>query len=178
MIAAPTVTDARFGRAFSGAYWQIVTAEGHGPEFSDGPFSLALGPCARSSGCPREEQAALAHAARARSVNYNSVGPLPPPPPPPSSRPLRVAAMQARLDGVAAPVDHHGEQRIARPSTATCAPSTPPPAIALVLLGAGLIAAVVIQVRVGLQPLFALRREVAAVRTGERSERIEGPLSQ
>jgi signal transduction histidine kinase len=45
--------------------------------------------------------------------------------------------------------------------------------IALVLLGAGLIAAVVVQVRVGLQPLFALQREVTAVRTG-RLERISG----
>ncbi len=46
-------------------------------------------------------------------------------------------------------------------------------AVALVLLGAGLIAAVIVQVRVGLQPLFALRREVAAVRTGQ-SERLMG----
>ena len=44
-------------------------------------------------------------------------------------------------------------------------------AVALGLLGAGLIAAVIIQVRVGLQPLFALRREVAAVRIGQ-SERL------
>ncbi len=46
-------------------------------------------------------------------------------------------------------------------------------AIALLLLGAGLIAAVIVQVRVGLQPLFALRREVANVRTG-RTERVTG----
>jgi signal transduction histidine kinase len=40
-------------------------------------------------------------------------------------------------------------------------------AIALVLLGAGLVAGVVLQVRVGLQPLFRLRREVADVRKGK-----------
>ena len=45
--------------------------------------------------------------------------------------------------------------------------------LALLLLGAGLIAAVIVQVRVGLEPLFALRREVAAVRTGA-SDRVGG----
>jgi signal transduction histidine kinase len=46
-------------------------------------------------------------------------------------------------------------------------------ATALGILGVGLIAAVIIQVRVGLRPLFALRREVADVRTGK-SERVVG----
>jgi signal transduction histidine kinase len=45
-------------------------------------------------------------------------------------------------------------------------------AAALGILGFGLIAAVIVQVRVGLQPLFALRREVAEVRTGKR-EKLE-----
>jgi signal transduction histidine kinase len=44
---------------------------------------------------------------------------------------------------------------------------------ALGILGAGLVAAVILQVRVGLRPLFALRREVADVRTGRR-ERLVG----
>jgi len=39
-------------------------------------------------------------------------------------------------------------------------------ALALALLGAGLLLAVMIQVKVGLRPLFVLRREVAAVRRG------------
>jgi signal transduction histidine kinase len=41
------------------------------------------------------------------------------------------------------------------------------------LLGAGLVGAVVIQVRVGLTPLFALRREIAEVRRGK-SDQILG----
>ena len=45
--------------------------------------------------------------------------------------------------------------------------------ISLLLLGAGLIAAVVVQVRVGLSPLFALRREVADLRTGK-ADRVVG----
>ena len=44
---------------------------------------------------------------------------------------------------------------------------------AFVLLGAGLIAAVFFQVRVGLRPLFVLRREIADVRRGK-AERISG----
>jgi signal transduction histidine kinase len=46
-------------------------------------------------------------------------------------------------------------------------------AVALVLLGAGIILAVFIQVRIGLQPLFALKREVASLRRG-RSEQVTG----
>ena len=46
-------------------------------------------------------------------------------------------------------------------------------AAAFALLGAGLIAAVVIQVRVGLRPLFELQREVAAVRRGA-ADRVAG----
>jgi signal transduction histidine kinase len=45
--------------------------------------------------------------------------------------------------------------------------------LSLILLGAGLIAAVFIQVRVGLRPLFALRREVASLRKGE-AARLSG----
>jgi signal transduction histidine kinase len=44
---------------------------------------------------------------------------------------------------------------------------------AFLLLGAGLIAAVIIQVRFGLRPVFVLQREVASVRKGK-AERIEG----
>ncbi|WP_061933138.1 HAMP domain-containing sensor histidine kinase [Aureimonas sp. AU22] len=46
-------------------------------------------------------------------------------------------------------------------------------ALTLFLLGLALVAAIVVQVRFGLQPLEALRRQLAAVRAGE-VERIEG----
>jgi signal transduction histidine kinase len=45
--------------------------------------------------------------------------------------------------------------------------------LSLVVLAAMLIAGVMLQVRVGLQPLFALRREVADVRTGK-TDRVAG----
>jgi hypothetical protein len=44
-----------------------------------------------------------------------------------------------------------------------------------VILGGGLIAATVVQVRVGLLPLFRLRREVASVRRGK-AEKLEGAI--
>jgi signal transduction histidine kinase len=47
-------------------------------------------------------------------------------------------------------------------------------AVAFFLLGGGLISAIFLQVRVGLRPLFDLRREVAAVRRGK-AERLTGP---
>ena len=46
-------------------------------------------------------------------------------------------------------------------------------AISLLLLGAGLVAAVMIQVRVGLHPLFAMGREISDVRRG-RAQRLTG----
>jgi signal transduction histidine kinase len=158
-IAAPPVTDARFGRAYSGAYWQIVTVEPSGP--SQMVRSRSLWDHALE--VPAPQLAALARTP-GEIVHYNDVGPL--------QQPLRVAAMQARLDGVAAPViimaaaDRTPVNRDLRTFNTTIA-------VALILLGVGLIAAVVVQVRVGLQPLFALRREVSAVRTG-RSDRIAG----
>jgi len=46
-------------------------------------------------------------------------------------------------------------------------------AIAFLLLGVGLVVAVIVQVRVGLRPLFRLRTEVAEVRRGK-AERLSG----
>jgi signal transduction histidine kinase len=80
--------------------------------------------------------------------------------------------LQGRLPGVATPVvfmiaeDRSALDRDVRTFVTTIA-------VALALLAVGLIAAVIVQVRVGLLPLFALRREVAAVRTG-RSDRVSG----
>ncbi|MGH7009804.1 MAG: ATP-binding protein, partial [Caulobacteraceae bacterium] len=79
---------------------------------------------------------------------------------------------QARLPGIAQPIvfmaaeDRGPIDRDIRTFATTIA-------VALVLLGAGLIAAIFLQVRFGLRPLFALREEVSGLRTGAR-ERIEG----
>ena len=159
VIAAPPITDARFGRAYSGSYWEIATADQSGL----GQVVRSRSLWDRALDVPPRELVALA-SKPGEIVHYNSVGPM--------EKPLRVAAMQARLDGVPAPViimaaaDRSPVNRDVRNFDTTTA-------LALVLLGAGLIAAVVVQVQVGLQPLFALQRAVTAIRTG-RSERIDG----
>lgn len=159
-IAAPTLTDPRALRVYSGDYWQIATPSGGG-----GLRAVARSRSLwdRALPLPPAGFAALAKA-EGKLVFYDSAGPM--------GQPLRVAALQGRLGEVRTPVvfmaalDRSPVDRDVR-TFATAVTG------ALVLLGAGLIAAVILQVRVGLQPLFALRREVAAVRTGQ-SERVVG----
>ncbi|MBA3811631.1 MAG: sensor histidine kinase [Caulobacteraceae bacterium] len=159
-IAAPTLTDPRALRVYSGDYWEIAMPNGAG----------GLRAVARSRSLwdqtlppPPAGSPALAKA-EGKLLFYDSAGPV--------GQPLRVAALQGRLGEAKGPVvfmsalDRSPVDRDVR-TFATAVTG------ALVLLGAGLIAAVILQVRIGLQPLFALRREVAAVRTG-RSERIVG----
>ncbi len=159
LITAPVSDDPRAGRAYSGAYWEIVTGEPAGPSqmvrsrsLWDHALALPPGGLAALGKSPGDV------------IYYDSVGPL--------GQPLRVAAMQGRLADIAAPViymaaeDRSPVNRAVRTFDTTIA-------VALLLLGGGLIAAVVVQVRVGLRPLFALRREVAAVRTGG-ADRIGG----
>jgi len=159
VIQAPAGSDQRALRAFSGSYWQVLTVEPPGR----GQLVTSRSLWDRTLPVP---PAVLANLARTpgENVAFEIQGPL--------KKPLRAVAMQGRLADISAPVifmaaeDRTDVNRDIRTFDATIA-------IALVVLGAGLIAAVIVQVRVGLQPLFALRREVAAVRTG-RSERIDG----
>lgn len=158
-IEAPQITDPRSNRAFSGAYWEIATADPEGPKQLVRSRSL----WDHALPLPPGGLEALAKAP-GKVLFYDSPGPL--------RQPLRVAAMQSRLADLPTPVvffaaqDRGPVDRDVRTFDATIV-------IALLLLGAGLIAAVIIQVRVGLRPLFALRREVAAVRTGQ-SDRLQG----
>ena len=157
-VVAPALTDLRALRAFSGKYWQIAEPT------KDGKLRVLV----RSRSLwDSELKAPLDIVARldaepGRPVSYDTRGPL--------DEPLRAMATQAKLPNRAAPVifmaaedrspvDHDVRGFV----TAT--------AVAFLLLGVGMIAAVVIQVRVGLNPLFALRREVASVRRGK-AERV------
>ncbi len=159
-IAAPTLTDPRALRVYSGDYWEIAM-----PNEAGGLRAVARSRSLwdRTLPPPPAGSAALAKA-EGKLLFYDSAGPV--------GQPLRVAALQGRLGEVKTPVvfmsalDRSPVDRDVR-TFATAVTG------ALVLLGAGLIAAVILQVRIGLQPLFALRREVAAVRTG-RSERVVG----
>ena len=158
-VTPPTSDDPRTLRAYSGDYWEIATPNGvdvRALARSRSLWDRALAP-------PPGGAAALAKA-QGRTLFYDSAGPM--------GQPLRVAALQGRLPDMAAPLvfmaaaDRSPVNRDVRAFATTIAGF-------LVLLGAGIIAAVFLQVRIGLAPLFALRREVAAVRTG-RSERVMG----
>jgi signal transduction histidine kinase len=154
-VLAPPLTDARALRAYSGKYWQLAeyTAEGK------------IHPLVRSRSLWDSELAAPAERVRpGRTVFYDTTGPV--------KEPLRAVALSGALPGRQAQVlfmaaeDRSPIDRDARRFAVRTA-------IALVLLGIGIVAAVIIQVRIGLQPLFRLRKEVTSLRRG-RSEAVTG----
>jgi signal transduction histidine kinase len=159
-IVPPAATDPAASRVYSGEYWEIATPDGTGGlralVRSRSLWDRALAP-------PPGGIAALAKTP-GKTLFYETPGPL--------SQPLRVGAAQVRMADFPTPVvfmaaeDRTPVTRDVRTFDTTIA-------VALGSLGIGLIAAVIIQVRVGLRPLFALRREVADVRTGK-SERLVG----
>ena len=157
-VFAPPLTDERALRAYSGRYWEIAEVG------SDGMVK----PIARSYSLfdavltPPPDLASRFKAKPGKAVAYDTRGPL--------NEPLRARAQQNLLTGRKTPViflaaeDRTSIDRDVRGFVAATAG-------AFILLGAGLIAAIVIQVRVGLRPLFELRREVADVRRGK-AERL------
>ena len=160
-LKAPVLTDIRATRAYSGRYWTIFDqpAGGGGLNVIERSRSLF-----DSDLMIPIEQSERLMAAPGKTLYFDLRGP--------QNRPLRAAALLARLPDyprpvvfIAAedrsPIDADAD-RFARITT-----------LALVILGGGLIAAVVVQVRVGLLPLFRLRREVASVRRGK-AEKLEG----
>jgi hypothetical protein len=153
-VVAPALTDTRALRVYSGRYWQIAEPAANNTikviVQSRSLFDQDLK-------VPAEVVAQVA-ATPAVQVFYGVDGPL--------DQPLRATAMQVKLAGRTAPVilmaaeDRSPVDREAGRFAALTAG-------ALVILGAGILAAVWIQVRVGLQPLFRLRGEVADVRKGK-----------
>ncbi len=155
-VTAPQYTDARSARVYSGKYWELAEVT-----------SDTLHPLVRSRslwdsdlGGPKD----LTALTMGSTVIYNAKGP--------SGEPLRAVAMTRGLPGRKAPVVfivaedrspiEHDVSRFAWWTAAL-----------LVLLGSGLVAAVILQVRIGLKPLFDLQREVTNVRKG-RAEQVEG----
>jgi signal transduction histidine kinase len=167
-VAAPTLTDERAGQAYSGKYWELADPAG----------GASLKPIARSRSLWDEDIAlppggmALLFASPGKPVFYDGVGPAPTNAPltepgaPIREEPVRIAAELVRITGVKDPVVYLVSQDRSPidSNIRTFATST---ALALAVLLATQIAGVVLQVRVGLRPLFLLRREVAAVRTGK-----------
>ena len=155
-VVAPAFTDERALRVYSGRYWEIAEPSGpDGMQWLQRSRSLWDG----------ELKPPPASANRFKPgvpVFYDTVGP--------AGERLRAEASAFTLPNwprpvifLAAedrgPIDHDAE-RFAETT-----------AIALVLLGSVLVIGVILQVRVGLQPLFRLRRQVADVRKGK-TERL------
>lgn len=174
-VAAPTLTDERTLQVYSGKYWELATAAPGG----------GLKPIARSRSLwdapdialPKGGAAQIA-ASPGRPVFYDGRGPAPTGQGPVApggqvrDEPVRIAAEQVRITGVPDPVIFLvAEDR--SPIDATIRTFETSVALALLVLLAMLIAGVVLQVRVGLRPLFQLRREVAAVRTGK-ADHVDG----
>ena len=159
-VFAPAMTDARAFRPYSGYYWQIAELDGKGgvralsKSRSLWDSALNIPPLAVEK---MQKQAG-------RTAYFDAVDPL--------GRPIHVGAQLARLPGRTEPVVFMAaENRSSIDSDSSRFGVTI--VIALILVGAGLVAVVLVQVRVGLQPVFKLRRELANVRTGK-IERLEG----
>ncbi|MBO9545684.1 ATP-binding protein [Caulobacter sp.] len=157
-LRAPFLTDIRATRAYSGRYWVILDKTPDG----------AMRPVVRSRSLIDSDlmlssaQIDRLEAAPGKTQYFDMRGP--------QDKPLRAAVIQAQLPGYANPVVFlAAEDR--SPIDADADHFARITAFALLILGGGLILAVVVQVRFGLQPLFRLRREVASVRRGK-AERL------
>jgi signal transduction histidine kinase len=159
-LRAPFLTDIRATRAYSGRYWVILDKRPDGSmtpvarsrSLFDSDLMLASAQIDRLQAAPGQTQYFDMHG--------------------PQDKPLRAAAIQAQLPGFADPVVFlAAEDR--SPIDADADRFAGVTAIALLILGGGLVLGVVVQVRFGLTPLFRLRREVASVRRGK-AERVEG----
>jgi signal transduction histidine kinase len=159
-VIAPALTDQRALRAYSGRYWAIDEPLKTGavrtlvPSRSlwDSELKLPAGLPAQLKANPR------------KAIAFDAPGLQP-------GERLRVVARWATLDPRNPPLIFlAAEDR--RPIDREVRNFVTATAIAFLILGGGLIAAVIIQVRVGLRPLFDLRHEVAEVRRGK-AERLQ-----
>lgn len=160
-VIAPALTDQRALRAYSGRYWDIAE-----PLPDGGVRSLVPSRSLWDSELtvPKDLPARLKANPR-KPIAFDAPGVQP-------GERLRVVARWTSLPGREAPlVFMAAEDR--RPIDREVRSSVTRIAIAFALLGLGLIIAVIVQVRVGLEPLFRLGQEVAEVRRGK-SDRLAG----
>jgi len=166
-VFAPLFTDERALRTYSGRYWEIaeLTVGGrvvpHNGNLSHSLFDSVIP--------TTPDLAARLRANPGRAIGYDTTGP--------QNQPLHVRAQQNTLQDRKAPViflaaeDRSSVDREVSSFVAATA-------AVFVVLGAGLILAIVIQVRVGLRPLFALRNEVSLVRRGKAQRLAENYPSE
>lgn len=154
-LVPPTRTDPRTTRVYSGLYWQIAEVLPNG-----GLRAAARSRSLFDTTLPGPPGGAAQLRSRSNDpVFYNAEGP--------DGRPLRVAALMARLPRAKATLvfvtaeDRSAVEEDSRQFAATTA-------LALGALGLGLLGAVFLQVRVGLRPLFEIENEVADVRVGRK----------
>jgi signal transduction histidine kinase len=156
-VTAPALTDARSLRVYSGKYWELAEV---GPD-------RRLHQLVRSRSLWDSDLAGPADISRLNmgsNVHYDARGP--------QNEPLHVIALTRSLPGRRVPLvilvaeDRSPIDRDVRNFAVRTAGL-------LVLLGVGLVAAVILQVRIGLRPLFDLSHEVTDVRKG-RAERVAG----
>jgi len=156
-VVAPELIDARSTRALSGRYWQIAE-----------PTPQGLRPLARSASMdPRRGGSPLAGPPGGvglllekpgQPFYYDTTGS--------AGEPVRAVAIISLLPGRTEPLvfmaaqDRSPIDRDARRFAELTG-------LSLILLGAGLLAAVFFQVRIGLGPLFLLGREIADIRKGK-----------
>jgi len=160
VVKAPFLVDIRATRAYSGRYWTLFDSPGGGVlkaiERSRSLFDSDL--------MLSSAQIDQLMASPGKTLSLDMRGP--------QDKPLRAAALLARLPGHATPVVFLAAEDRSQ-IDADAGRFVRITAMALLILGGGLILAVVVQVRFGLAPLFELRREVASVRRGQ-TERLHG----
>ncbi|MDP8916831.1 MAG: sensor histidine kinase [Pseudomonadota bacterium] len=159
-VLTPILRDARNQRVYSGRYWQVAE---FAPDGGLTPLGRSRSLFDTELNAPPEVLARL-RAAPGRTVFYDTRGP--------AGEPLRAAATAAKLPGRSELVIFMaGEDRSPLDADARLFGLTT--AAALLVLGTGLVLAVFVQVRVGLRPVFEIRREIARVRRG-RAQRLTG----
>jgi signal transduction histidine kinase len=156
-VSVAEIQDSRTLRPLSGKYWVVGEFDGRG-----GIRILERSPSLAGEDLliPADMPARLE---RGRTLSYTAIGPV--------DRPLRIAASVKLLPGREQPLVFMAGMDRSDIDADTRAFATFT-WIALLILGLGLVAAVFMQVRIGLRPLFLLRNEIADVRKG-RSGRIE-----
>jgi len=158
-LQAPLLTDARTQRAYSGQYWQVAVIDGgrlravrRSRSLFDAELTLPDPQMRRLLSRPGV------------MIAYDIRGPL--------DEPLRATALSATLSDYRLPVVFMAAEDRS-PIDADAGRFAVMTAAALVALGIGLVIAVLAQVRVGLRPVFEVRREIARVRKGK-AQRLTG----
>ena len=148
LVRAPG--EPRFDQPYSGWYWQVNAMDGTAALRSRSLFDTSL----KNIASPNGDEPAY--------VDVEG----------PQGEPLAVVVRRISLPGRNAPLVFciAGDRREVETEIGQFNQTL---AIALTVLGLGLVIAVLVQVRFGLEPLARLRGALAAIRTG-RAERLEG----